>query len=93
MVIIALVLALLFAVAAAIFAIQNPTPVDVKFLTWDIVDGSLAVILILAYGIGVITGVLLLLPGLLRRSVQLAMQKKKIDDLAKTAASPDEWTS
>jgi len=92
-VIIALVLALLFAVAAAIFAIQNPTPVDVKFLTWDIVDGSLAVILILAYGIGVITGVLLLLPGLLRRSVQLAMQKKKIDDLAKTAASPDEWTS
>jgi uncharacterized integral membrane protein len=89
-VIIALVLALLFAVVAAIFAIQNPTPVDVKFLTWDVVDGSLAVILILSYGIGVITGVLLLLPGLLRRSVQLAVQKKKIDDLARTAASSDD---
>jgi hypothetical protein len=62
----------------------------VKFLTWDVVDGSLAVILILSYGIGVITGVLLLLPGLLRRSVQLAVQKKKIDDLARTAASSED---
>jgi len=86
MVIVTLILALILAIIAAIFAIQNPTEVTVKFLTWDpLITGSLALILMIAYGIGVVTGVLLMLPGAIKNRAQIMLEKRK----SKKAESKD----
>jgi uncharacterized integral membrane protein len=78
MVIVTLILALVLAIIAAIFAIQNPAPVEVNFLTWTpLVDGSLALVLMIAYGIGVVTGILLMLPGAIKSRAQIMVEKRK----------------
>lgn len=83
-----LILGFLFALLAAIFAIQNPTSVNVRFMTWNIVDGSLALVLLIFYGLGVVSGLLFMLQGSLKARAQLALQKRKIDSLAKMAQPP-----
>lgn len=81
--IILLILALIFAIAAVIFAIQNPALITVTFLLWE-VEGTTTIVLLIAYGAGLLTMLLLLLPGIIRTRIRLAGQDKKIKDLAKS---------
>jgi putative membrane protein len=78
-----LILALLVAVVAVIFALQNPTAITVSFLVWKF-DQSLALILLLALALGVIIGLLTILPSVIRSKWQLSARKKKIDALEKS---------
>lgn len=48
----ALVLALGFAVAIALFAVQNTTPVAVTFLTWRVEQVAVSVLVLLAATLG-----------------------------------------
>jgi putative membrane protein len=78
-----LVLALIVAVLAVAFAIQNPTVIPITFLIWD-VEGPVTLVLLVAYLAGLITMLLILLPGIIRRSRKISVLNKKIKELAKT---------
>jgi putative membrane protein len=78
-----LVLALIVAVLAVAFAIQNPTVIPITFLIWGI-EGPVTLVLLVAYLAGLITMLLILLPGIIRRSRKISVLNKKIKELAKT---------
>lgn len=73
--IIFLILGLILGAAMVTFVLQNITPVSVSFLTWHL-DGSLAVILFLAFGVGVLMTLLFLLPSFIRDEWQYRKLKK-----------------
>ncbi len=60
------VAALLVALAAVVFALQNPTLVVVKFAIWQF-QGSLALVLLLTFALGFFVSLLLSLAGSFRR--------------------------
>ncbi len=77
-----LILALIIAVIAVIFALQNTAAVSVSFFVWQF-NQSLALVLLLAAFVGVIIGLLTILPGSIRARWQLAARNKKIASLEK----------
>ena len=79
-----LILALLIAIIAVIFALQNTTAVTVTFFVWQF-DQSLALVLLLTVAVGVLIGIFTILPGSIRSKWRLASQRKKMDSLEKTA--------
>ncbi len=80
-----LILGLLVAVLAVIFALQNTAAITVTFLFWQF-NQSLALVLLLAVFAGVLIGLLTILPGAIRNQWRTSGQKKKIDSLEKSAA-------
>ena len=72
-----LILALAFAVVAVIFALANPGIVAINFFGLQ-TEGSLAMFILIAIGVGIVIGVLLMTPGAIKRNLALAGQKKKL---------------
>ena len=62
----ALILSVILAVLAVMFALQNPNPMEVEIAGW-IFTGSTALVLMVTFGIGVLVGILATMPGLIRR--------------------------
>jgi len=85
MVPILLVLALIIAIFAVIFALQNTAMVTVTFLLWTF-EQSLALVLLLSLAAGVVVGLFTLLPTTFRQKFSLSGQRKKLDALEKTLA-------
>lgn len=75
-----LILAVLLAIIAVIFAVQNVTVVSISFFVWSI-DVSLAVALLIALGAGVLIALLLSIPGKIKDSLNSATSKKKYANL------------
>jgi len=75
-----LILAALIGVLIAAFAIQNASPVAVKFLVWQF-ESSLAVVIILSLLAGMILIFLISLPGKLKRRKELFDKNRKINEL------------
>jgi len=75
-----LILAVLLAIIAVIFAVQNVTVVSISFFVWSI-DVSLAVALLIALGAGVLITLLLSIPGKVKDSLNSAAGKKKYTSL------------
>lgn len=75
-----LVLAVVFAILAVYFANFNPTVVEIN-LFGHLVKGSLGLVIVLAVGVGVLLGVLVMLPSMISRSWALIRHKRKIEDL------------
>lgn len=76
------VLAVVIAILAIIFALQNAVPIAVTLGIWQ-VEISLALVLILTLGVGVVVGLLVSVPSLMRRNLKLAHQKRHNTDLEK----------
>ncbi|MBN1453372.1 MAG: LapA family protein [Anaerolineales bacterium] len=76
----ALILALVIAIVAVFFALENTMMVTVSFFGYA-VDGSLALFLLIAMGIGVLVGVLMMAPGRIKSSLSNARNRKKISSL------------
>ncbi|MEH2348817.1 MAG: LapA family protein [Nostoc sp.] len=81
-------LALLIAIAAVTFALQNSAPVAVQFLGWRSLDASMALILLITFSFGVLFGfVVSLFPaikGMRKRSEltrKIEQQTSDIEDL------------
>ena len=72
-----LILAFLIAVVAVIFALGNTQEVTVSFLTWS-VDGSLALVLLIAVAIGVLIGVLIMTPSVVKQKLAISGQRKRL---------------
>ena len=80
---IALVFALLVAIIAVMFAFQNPETMDVKFLGYESRDASKALILLITFALGVITGGLASLPGRVRARGEARRAEKENATLRK----------
>jgi putative membrane protein len=76
----ALILALAFAIVMVFFALENPALVTVNFFGYG-VEGSLALFILIAVGIGLLVGVLIMLPGRIKSSLSNARSRKKIGEL------------
>lgn len=72
-----IVLALVIAIIAVIFALQNLAAVTVTFFVWSI-HGSLALVLLVTLAAGVLISVLASFPGWARSKWTISSQKKKL---------------
>jgi uncharacterized integral membrane protein len=80
-----LIVALVVAIVAVIFALYNPGPVMVSFFTWQI-TGSLSLVLLVTLAIGVVIGLLVIAPSLVKNTIQGSSQRKRITALEKETA-------
>lgn len=72
-----LIFGVAFAIAAVMFALQNNVPVTVTFLVWRL-DGSLAIVLLLALGLGVIIAGLVSSPTVIRGQWSTSRLKRQV---------------
>ena len=82
-----LVLSLLLAILAVLFAVQNPQPMEVQLLFFS-TEGSTALVLILTFGLGVTVGLLSSLPGRIRARRELKALRKKQQSEASDTSTP-----
>ena len=82
MAIVYLIHALVIAIIAVIFAIQNPTGVTVTFFAWK-ASGSLSLVLLVTLVIGVLIGWLIAAPSLVKHTFRASGQRKRIGALEK----------
>lgn len=75
-----IILALLIAIVAVIFALQNMAAVTVSFLFWNI-HGSLALVLLGTLAVGVLISLFASMPGLIRGKWTTSSQRKKLTAL------------
>lgn len=78
----ALIIGIIFAAAAVLFALQNNTPVIVTLAMWQF-EGSLALVLILAIGMGALIAGLVSTPAMIGRQWTVTRQNHQIRDLEK----------
>ena len=76
----ALILALVMAIVMVFFALENPTMVTVSFFGYA-VQGSLALFIMVAMGIGVLIGLLVMIPGRIKSGLANTRNRKKIGSL------------
>ena len=77
-----LIAALIIAVVAVIFALQNSLTVTISFFAWK-VAGSLSLILLIALAIGVVIGLLVLAPSAIKNSISASSHRKRVGSLEK----------
>jgi uncharacterized integral membrane protein len=77
-----LIVALLIAVIAVIFALQNTMTVTISFLAWEI-TGSLSLVLLITLAIGAVIGLLVLTPSAIKHTIALSNNRKRIGALEK----------
>ena len=75
-----LILALVIAILAVFFALENPTLVTISFFGYA-VEGSLALFILISMGIGLLLGLLFMLPGRIKSGLSNAPSRKKIGSL------------
>lgn len=87
-----LILSLLLAILAVVFALLNPQPMEVDLLFFS-TEGSTALVLILTFGLGVTVGLLSSLPGRIRARRELKALKKQTESDSSTASSSPSSTN
>ena len=75
-----IIVALIIAVLAVVFAIQNASIILISFLAWQF-QGSMALVLLLTFVLGFIAALLIVLPKLIRGNLMISSQKKKLGEL------------
>jgi len=74
-------LALVIAIIAGVFSLQNSTPVFVQFLGWQI-QASMALILLVTFALGVLFGLLISLPTMIQRMRKISHFQSQTHQLA-----------
>src|SRR3972149_5495174 len=77
-----LLLARLMTIAALIFAFQNAEPAQVTFLVWQF-ESSLALVLVVSFAAGLLSGSLLLLPDRVRAGLASASHRRELAGLSR----------
>ena len=78
--IISLIVAIAVTILAVFFASYNQTMMTVNFFGYA-VQGTVGLLMVIALGIGVLVGVLLMLPSVISRSWALMRHKRKLEEL------------
>ncbi len=76
----ALIISLTLAILVAIFAVQNASPVSLRFGIWS-VETSLVVVILVAAVVGAAMASLLRLPGWIRDRRRLRSQARELEAL------------
>ena len=79
-----LIIAIVLAALTAVFAIQNSGVIAVTFLGWEW-EASLALILIMTLGVGILVGYLAGLPSRVKKGSQLRQARKDLEGLEELA--------
>jgi uncharacterized membrane protein YciS (DUF1049 family) len=77
-----LILALILAIVAVTFALQNPLIVTATFFTYSM-KGSLALFVLIGVGVGVVIGLLVLAPSAIKNTFQVSGHRQRIGALEK----------
>ena len=80
-------IALVLALVVTVFAVQNNQPITISFLFWSI-EGSLALVLMITLVLGIVIGVMLMLPGSVRTRLQVGGLRRTVRNLEDEQASP-----
>ncbi len=78
--ILVVILGVIIAIFAILFAFQNPTTVAISLGTWQF-EESLAIVLLITLGIGIIISLLLSIPTIIKRGWINSRNKRKIAEL------------
>ena len=78
--IVSLILTLIAVILAVMIALENTTIVQVTFLGYA-VQGAVGLFLLIALGVGVVLGILLMVPSLIGHSLTVMQSKRKIAQL------------
>jgi uncharacterized membrane protein len=78
--IISLIIFVILSVLAAYFASNNLTVIDVSLLGYPL-KGTTGTLIVSALGLGVLLGVLMMLPALISRSWAVIRHRRKLQDL------------
>ena len=81
-----LIVGIVFAIGAVIFALQNSAPVTVVFALWHY-DSSLAVVLLIALGLGALIAGLVSTPSVIKGQWAGARLRRQVADLEVEKAS------
>jgi putative membrane protein len=76
---------LALSILVGIFALQNALPITVTFLFWQF-DGSLALILLGTFSLGVFVSLLVSAPAVIKRRIALSHQSKRIAELERSVS-------
>lgn len=85
--------ALILALLVTVFAVQNNQTITISFLFWSI-EGSLALVLMITLVLGIVIGVLLMVPGSVRGRLQIGGLQRSVrsleqENVTAAAAPPD----
>jgi len=69
-----LVVSVLLSLVMAFFAVQNSQHTQVTFMGWYY-DAPLVIVLLLAFGVGVLSALLAILPGSFRKTIEISKLK------------------
>jgi len=83
-----LIFGIVIALGAVVFALQNNIPVTVTLALWRF-DGSLALLLLLALGLGALIAGLLSSPAVIRGQWTVSRLKRQVADLEKQLAAQE----
>ncbi len=75
-----LIVAIIVAIIAVVFALQNAVPITVSFLTWRF-ESSLALVLLITVALGILMSLLVSVPSMIKTRKMISSQKKKIQEL------------
>lgn len=78
-----LILTLILAIVSVIFAIQNPVIVTATLFSLSM-KGPLALFVLIGIGVGILIGVLVMLPSVLKGAITVSQHRKQISGLEKT---------
>lgn len=81
-----MILSLVVAGIAILFAIQNAAVIEINFLFWSF-EGSLALVLLIALALGVAISLLASAPSSIRRNLTIRNQKNRISELEANVAA------
>jgi uncharacterized integral membrane protein len=83
-----LIVGIVIAIGAVLFALQNNTPVAVVLAAWRF-DGSLALVLLLAVGLGVLIAGLLSSPAVIRGQWAASRLRRQVAELEQKLAEQE----
>lgn len=78
---------LILGVAVAVFALQNPASVVVRFLLWE-AQGSLALIVLASAGAGLLVALLFGVPEILAARWRIRSLERHLEEQSRTGAKP-----
>jgi uncharacterized integral membrane protein len=82
-----LVLAVTFAVLAVFFANDNQAAAQITLFGWPL-QGKLGTMFVLAFGIGALAGVAVVLPAYIAKTWALLRSRRNVEDLERAAHAP-----
>ncbi len=82
-----LIIALIIAVLAIVFALQNADTVSVELFFWNLPNTSLALLIVIALIIGIFVGLLFMSSSVYSKNKVIGAQKKRIQELERDIAA------